>query len=123
MTSTSTGVRGATGLLALMLLVSCGGRNPLERRQVVLDEKRPLADGQEVYFPVDSGRYRVEVTSEGDGVTVDWRGAPCGISPEVHSYAQDCEFAAAGQIVVRNPREAGEGVPANLHLKITRVGP
>jgi hypothetical protein len=109
--------------VALAALASCGGRHPFERQRAVLEERRPLADGESVLFPLEPGKYRAEVTSAGDGVTVEWRGAPCGLSAETKAYTGTCDFVGEGQLLVRNPRESGQGAPANLFVRVTKLRP
>ncbi len=123
-------VRGARRLLlplaALVLALAAGAcgkgvPNPLARNRVVLSQKQTLADGESMFFTLESGKYRAEVTAAGDPVSVAWRGAVCPGSAETRSWSGTCEFVTEGQIVVQNPRESGSGAPANVALTVTKL--
>src|SRR5512139_2698444 len=115
--------RAAAGALLLCVLAGCAGDGPLTRRRVLIEEHRFLADGESLMVPLESGRYRAEVRATGDRVTVEWRGAPCGLSPETSSYEAVCEFVGEAQLVMRNPRESGRGGAAELRVKVVKIGP
>jgi hypothetical protein len=116
---------------AALALASCsgGGRNPLAREKLVREERQALADGESALFTLESGKYRVEVASRGDPVSVEWRGADCPASGETTSYIGTCEFVTQGQLLVRNPRGAAPGARADsaaggtaeITVKVTKL--
>jgi hypothetical protein len=116
---------------AVLALASCSGgaRNPLAREKPVREERQPLADGESALFTLASGKYRVEVASRGDPVSVEWRGGDCPASGAAMSYIGTCEFVTEGQLLVRNPRGGAPGSRADsaggdtavITVKVTKL--
>jgi hypothetical protein len=60
-------------LVSLVYLPGCGER-------VLVDEAKWLQDGQSLSWKLNPGTYRVELTANNDGASVEWVGAPCACS-------------------------------------------
>lgn len=114
-------VAAGTACVALAAVSCGGGRSPFSREKVVVDEQHSLPDGESLLLHLEPGKYRAEVTVAGDGVSVEWRGAACPGSSDTHTFTTSCEFAAEGQILVRNPPETGAGEPAAVHVKVLKL--
>ena len=115
-------------VLPLLLLVcgACSERKPPEPVKipdvVIVDYHDWLKDGASVSWKLDPGRYKIEMTANGDGCSLEWAGGTCPGTKETHAYSVLCEMAQTGQVIVTNPTTFGLGASSSVTVKITRLG-
>ena len=105
------------GLSALLVLicVACSGN------VTVVDQFVTLKDGESHIFKLNQGTYRLELTSSGDSVDVDWIGSDCAGKHRVSSCSQTCTFEKTGQLVVKNPTVFATGPSATVTIKVVKL--
>jgi len=104
-------------LVGLVLAVSCGGA----KDKTIADELVTLRDGQQWSYKLEPGRYRLESTATGDGVSVEWLGADCPAIGERRTTTSLCELTRTGQVVVTNPTLFGLGASSSVTIKVTKL--
>ena len=114
------------GAIAGMVLLGKNGRTALAQKIVgdivVVDRYDVLQDGYRQSWKLEPGMYRVELTANGDGVTVDWVAADCSKATfQTQSFSGVCELSGTGQLVIMNPTLFGLGQASNVSTKITRL--
>jgi len=114
------------GSIALLAFIGRGGPTAVARTligdQIVIDRYDTLRDGYRLSWKLEAGMYRVELTSDGDGVLVDWVAANCPkAATETKIFHGVCELPGIGQLVITNPTVFGLGQASNVTLKVTRL--
>jgi len=105
-------------ILLAVVLSSCSGRIG---DKVIVEDLIVLEDGGQRIFKLDPGTYKLELTSSGDGASVQWVGASCPTTDETTSLTTVCKYSQIGQVIVSNPTSLGLGQPISITLKLTRL--
>ena len=105
-------------LVAALILSACSLG---ESDRTLVDQGMWLKDGQAVSWPLDAGRYKLEMTASADGASVEWIGAACPGTGETTQYSSICDLPQTGQIIVKNPTVLGLGASVSTTIKIVRL--
>lgn len=89
--------------------------------KTVVDTRVSLRDGERVAYRLEPGKYRVEITADKDGASVQWVGANCPSSRANPTYSGLCELPSIGQVVVENPTTFGLGASSSVTIKVTKL--
>jgi hypothetical protein len=110
-------------LSSLVVLFSgCGGGSDgsAVTETVIVNESKVLAEGYSISYPLSAGTYTAEITSNNNGVKIQWLGnATCAASTEVKSYSNSCKLAQQGQLNISNPTLLGLGGDEIVTIKVT----
>ena len=97
-------------IVVVLAAVACGP---------AYSELKTVPEGQFVSLSLPKGTYRLELTSAGNGVTVQWIGGVCPGQPsETNLHNEACELEQAGQVVITNPTTFGLGADAVVSIAI-----
>ena len=106
--------QAALSIAVVAIGLSCGGQSPLYEENVT------LGAGEGRAFPLERGKYTLELTAEGNGVSVEWIGGSCPRVDQTASLTTTCELPLDGQLVVRNPNTDAP-VPVKLTVRRERT--
>lgn len=88
-----------------------------------IDFRGAIDDGAEKAFPLtEPGEYALEMTARNDRVAVAWPDDICPGTDAADRYTYTCSLPAGGDVVLSNPKDIQFWLPADVTLKITRLG-
>jgi len=103
-----------------LTLASCGGGGSSNGTTVV-NWLGVLGEGQSITWSLNSGTYRLELTSTPNGAGVTWTpGTGCQNFSEVTAYAFSCTLPINGQLKVNNPTTLGLGPSESVTVKVIK---
>jgi hypothetical protein len=106
-------------------LTACGGGGgggDSDDSQVVVDWHGTLAEGVSMSWALEPGIYRLEMTSDHNGASVQWiPNSGCNNFGEVKVYDDECGLDIKGQLKVTNPTTFGLGPSEIVTVKVTRL--
>jgi len=105
-------------LFLISILCSCS-KMPLDK--VIAEDLLILKEGEQRIFKLDPGTYKLELTSSGDGASIEWVGASCQNTLETSSLTTVCRFTQIGQVIIGNPTSLGLGESISVTLKLTKL--
>lgn len=89
--------------------------------EVLVNTTITLAEFNYISYTLDTGIYKVEVSSSNNGVTLNWSGSSnCSYNPENTLHNATCTMNQLGQLVVTNPSTWGLGGSEVVAIKITK---
>lgn len=102
----------------LVLLTACATPVP----PVAVEAVRVLKSGDMAAWPLEPGRYRLELTASHQGVRVEWPGSACMQGKGVKQVVTECELRQSGQLVVENASllNLGLGQPVSVSVRVIR---
>ena len=80
-----------------------------------------LQDGAFRIWQLEGGVYELQMTSSGDGASVEWIGPSCAGTSQTNSYSATCEFTGPGQLKLQNPTGLGLGSTSSITVEITKL--
>lgn len=108
-------------LLTIALSACGGGGGGGGANATVVNWLGILDEGQSMTWALNSGTYRLEMTSNPNGASVQWTpGSGCQNYSEVTTYAFDCTLPINGQVKITNPTTLGLGPSESVTVHITR---
>lgn len=127
-------IKGAFGLVifftALTAFTSCHVQTDGTRRepyvpyvtdQIVLNDTFVLRDGQGRSRQIDKGKYKIEMTANNDGATIELLGSGCPESAPVKTTSIICEVDTSGQLIITNPTVFALGKDVSVTVKVTKL--
>lgn len=114
-------------LIPMLLLSACGTTtDPLSpakisQPKIIINQIKPLKDGEFASWKLDKGKYKLEMTASGDGAAVEWLGASCQSVKESPIFKTDCTFTQTGQLIVKNPTRFGLGDDISVTVRLVRL--
>jgi len=117
-----------------LFLAACGDASPgvpsspantianvIPRDQIVVDYSNWLDDGASISWKVEPGNYKLEMTANNDGATVEWVGASCAKTQPMRELTITCEMPRTGQLIVTNPSVFGLGKQVSVTIRVTKL--
>lgn len=80
-----------------------------------------LRDGASVSWRLAPGVYRLDLTSNNDGVTAEWTGASCPKTAPMLRFSTVCEVPGGGVLVVTNPTTYGLGKSCLTTVRVIKL--
>lgn len=109
-------------LAATLFLCACNETSSfVASDRVVVDKAMWLNDGQAIFWSMEPGRYKLEMTASADGASVEWIGASCPGTGEVKQFSTICDMQQTGQVIIKNPTVLGLGANTSVTIKITHL--
>lgn len=109
---------GVSVLLLILTACSSDSDNP----KVVIDWHGILGEGYSRSWSLDSGTYRLEMTSTPNGASVEWLpSSGCQNVHEAKEYYWDCRLTMNGQLKITNPTTLGLGPSESVTVRVTKL--
>lgn len=93
---------------------------PAPTERVVVNYSDWLNDGGSVSWNLDPGTYRLDLTANNDGATVELLGSNCPATQPMRELTINCEITRPGQLVVTNPSVWGMGKKVSVTVRVTQ---
>lgn len=113
-------LRPVISFVLLFLLLGCSSDS--ENARVVADWHGTLAEGESRSWSMSPGTYRLEMTSNPNGASVQWLpSSGCTNVSEVREYHWDCKLDIKGQLIISNPTTFGLGPTEIVTVRISKL--
>lgn len=111
----------------LVVIAACAlaaqGCVPTPTPSPAIDFRGAIDDGAERVFSLtEPGEYALEMTARNDRVAVEWPDDACPGTDAADRYTYTCSLSAGGDVLLSNPKDIQFWQPADVTLKITRLG-
>ena len=93
----------------------------LEEGNYKLDHVEQLEDGAFRIWRLEKGTYEIQMTSSGDGTSVEWIGPNCLGTGQTKTFTTICELTVPGQLKLENPTRLGLGGPSSITVELTKL--
>lgn len=114
-------MRKSFWLSLCFLVISACSNVSTPKDVVVIDWANWLKDGESVFWKLDQGKYKLDLTASGDGVDVEWVGAGCPGAKETRNYSVICQLNQTSQLIVKNPTAFGLGASSSVTVKVVKL--
>lgn len=89
--------------------------------RIVIDHSGWVNDGSSISWKLEPGTYRLDLTANNDGATVEWVGAPCPATQPMRELTTNCQLPRQGQLIVSNPSVFGLGKNVSVTVRVTQI--
>ncbi len=107
-------------MILLPALLAVGILATACREKVVTKDFKTIPDGQSAAYALAKGTYQLELTASAP-VSVEWLGGSCPAGTDTKQLNQICELTQDGQVILKNRTILGQGAPATVTVKITKL--